>query len=1319
MSTSTLLDRQADARYVVLGDENGRATKGASDYADPNPVEAEHVVNQMRRNYPEKALAWMRDARWLGPVQVPQERIDYDDETKWAAAHETGRVNHFAKQIRKGKAHLHPVVAVQEPGDDKIKVIDGHHRTLAYRKLGRPVTAYVGLVDQDGGPWDETHAFQDHPGTSPANKAATLGKDEVNYRHHTGSRMCGTCVMFTASGDDDSGVCTLVRGVIASDAVCDRWEPRGAEKARSYELNPRSGMISLDLPPGVVTPVPGGVDDHHVTVVYLGPDVDDDTWHGALTAAGEVAGTTPRLSGVVSGLGTFPAGKDGVPAYAEVALPGVVELHARLAHLQHASAAARTHGYTPHMTLAYLADGDEPPAPVPATPVTFTELSAHRGDEVWRFPLAGDAAKRDDGEHGDGHDSAERLREYWTHGEGAAKIRWGEPGDFDRCVRYLGKFIADPKGYCNLRHHDALGIYPATHAKEERGGKTLLPLIVKVGPEGYIHGFICVRPPCGKGGAEPHTFTKKTGQVHHGDGTYIGKVYGKGGKFWGSHNGGGIGQGKMKLGATYDSAADAATSVAHYHNLHVLAAEAEKQHLPSVFQNLTKAHQALSAGDAKLAGERIATAHERALDTAGGESHPLLDSLAEEHRAFDQFHGLGHTEPDHAPAAPVPALKPAPKPPIPATPAPVAKPKPVPAPPAPAKKAPAKKPAKAIDTNELANRATFLHSVTNQKLQAEYMPMSMRDDYEKMAPADKLRKGDYLGALGDLHALDQLEKTQVYGTNQGKEYAALRRDVLKAHAASQAGLTRTEKIAALHDYAKGLQAHGQLSHKNGSFGVSQVVDHLSSAHFSSVMAESAGSDSLGNVVTSLDQAAAKLTPYKHGTMKSMVGNTLAVRDVVKRLSGEISGPVSKTPPKPKPEDLPAGHLHPGVKGAVGVAKADDLLTTNPRTGKKVVGASDAKQAVAERLALELRDVPAQDLARVALHISGGYGSSIAQDVVDHPEKYRFNVKTKQYVDAAQVAGYKKDASELLASVDATPPDKIGDGSLDRYEYSRLLRSVATGVPNGDTAANVLRGEKLYRGSGGDYTTNLNFGASPGYVKVSPQEAKQFVRDIVAHVPKNIDDVHVGVDDQRATAELKTAAISKMISQWAQSSNNAHAVALAIQRAATAEFNLDDPAPWHLEKDDLKDRVDQIYGENEATLRRFVRAQYDITQRDLAKAGVTHVNLYRSFTWGSSSQIPDWAQHKDAGVGTFKGVAEKGEHISPVFRPLSSWSSSSAQAGKFFSTYASGSSHRMMIKASVPAERIFSYPQSGYGCLEEKEFVVLHSPGLAEVSRSAG
>jgi hypothetical protein len=65
-----------------------------------------------------------------------------------------------------------------------------------------------------------------------------------------------------------------------------------------------------------------------------------------------------------------------------------------------------------------------------------------------------------------GEKSTERLHEYWVHGEGAAKIRWGEPGDFDRCVHHLEKYIEDPKGYCADAHHAAIGVWPG----QEGGG---------------------------------------------------------------------------------------------------------------------------------------------------------------------------------------------------------------------------------------------------------------------------------------------------------------------------------------------------------------------------------------------------------------------------------------------------------------------------------------------------------------------------------------------------------------------------------------------------------------------------------------------------------------------------------------------------------------------------------------------------------------------------------------------------------------------------------------------------------------------------------
>lgn len=59
-----------------------------------------------------------------------------------------------------------------------------------------------------------------------------------------------------------------------------------------------------------------------------------------------------------------------------------------------------------------------------------------------------------------------RIRRYWVRGKGAAKIRWGAPGDFNRCRRQLAKYVQRPDwlaGLCANMHKEALGIWPGQH----------------------------------------------------------------------------------------------------------------------------------------------------------------------------------------------------------------------------------------------------------------------------------------------------------------------------------------------------------------------------------------------------------------------------------------------------------------------------------------------------------------------------------------------------------------------------------------------------------------------------------------------------------------------------------------------------------------------------------------------------------------------------------------------------------------------------------------------------------------------------------------
>jgi hypothetical protein len=70
-----------------------------------------------------------------------------------------------------------------------------------------------------------------------------------------------------------------------------------------------------------------------------------------------------------------------------------------------------------------------------------------------------------------------QLIRYWTVGEGGAKIRWGSPGDFDRCVRNIQKEVTKGgaplsdnvvKGLCATLHKVATGATPG-HAAGEGG----------------------------------------------------------------------------------------------------------------------------------------------------------------------------------------------------------------------------------------------------------------------------------------------------------------------------------------------------------------------------------------------------------------------------------------------------------------------------------------------------------------------------------------------------------------------------------------------------------------------------------------------------------------------------------------------------------------------------------------------------------------------------------------------------------------------------------------------------------------------------------
>ena len=164
--------RKGPSEEAALADP--KKPGGASDFNDPNPVEAEHVYLQMAKNFPPEAIEWIRRAKWIGPIWVPWNRVDTDDKESWAASHQPEKVKEFEDQIRAHAGHVAPSVMVQEPNNNKAFIVDGHHRAVARENLKQDVLAYVGNIDpRDRQAALETHSKQIHSGASPENKAAS------------------------------------------------------------------------------------------------------------------------------------------------------------------------------------------------------------------------------------------------------------------------------------------------------------------------------------------------------------------------------------------------------------------------------------------------------------------------------------------------------------------------------------------------------------------------------------------------------------------------------------------------------------------------------------------------------------------------------------------------------------------------------------------------------------------------------------------------------------------------------------------------------------------------------------------------------------------------------------------------------------------------------------------------------------------------------------------------------------------------------------------------------------------------------------------
>ncbi len=158
-----------------------------------------------------------------------------------------------------------------------------------------------------------------------------------------------------------------------------------------------TAMTAYKLPATIAhqIAIPDGepVDDLHMTLTFhSNAPISEDERSAFQRVVKSVADSHDPLTGEISGIGRFTSVSDGskTPLYASVDMPGLPEFrHDLVTSLNDAGFAVNAeHGYTPHITLAYLDKDDPTPSvDISAVKLPFTALTLALGDELHTYPL--------------------------------------------------------------------------------------------------------------------------------------------------------------------------------------------------------------------------------------------------------------------------------------------------------------------------------------------------------------------------------------------------------------------------------------------------------------------------------------------------------------------------------------------------------------------------------------------------------------------------------------------------------------------------------------------------------------------------------------------------------------------------------------------------------------------------------------------------------------------------------------------------------------------------------------------------------------------
>jgi hypothetical protein len=71
------------------------------------------VYRQLETDFPPKSIEWIKHVKWVGPVNVPLDEVDFSKKEHWKAWREKDKIKRFVNRIEGGWKK--PVILVARP----------------------------------------------------------------------------------------------------------------------------------------------------------------------------------------------------------------------------------------------------------------------------------------------------------------------------------------------------------------------------------------------------------------------------------------------------------------------------------------------------------------------------------------------------------------------------------------------------------------------------------------------------------------------------------------------------------------------------------------------------------------------------------------------------------------------------------------------------------------------------------------------------------------------------------------------------------------------------------------------------------------------------------------------------------------------------------------------------------------------------------------------------------------------------------------------------------------------------------------------------